>query len=270
LQSDHIQVLAPTCERIGNCCFQGSTALCVDLSRTKVASIGCYSFANTPNLDEIHLPNTVKTIDVGAFKSSALRTIYWYGTRAEWQCVEIKAEIDALKTVQVVCMEDEMTFEDFSGNAWWRITGDTLEIVANGAYVGGSGSSNYAWRYGRDSVAKIIVTGSTSYLSPYAFAQRDLKEVTILSSVFDECGIGLFAGSTIGRIDLGNTSLTVLPMDIFYGSNINELVLPSSLKLIETGAFKDAEIETIIFMGSASAWESIGIDIENVVCLGDH
>ena len=274
LQSDHIQVLAPTCERIGNCCFQGTTARCVDLSRTKIASLGHHSFANTPNLEEIHLPNSVKSIDVGAFDSTTA-TIYFYGTREEWDAVEVKAANDILSSIDVVCIGDEMTFDDYSGNAWWRISGETLQIVANGDYVGGAGGTAYPWKRQED-FQHVVVAGSTSYLSAYAFAEQDLKEVTILPSTLVESGMGFFAGSSIERVDLAKTSLIRLGMDFCYQAQIREIFLPATLKQIDLCAFQESTIDTIYFAGTYEQWQSIVIEEANdslyntrIVCLAD-
>lgn len=272
--SDHIVIQAESAFRIGNQCFQGTTARCIDLSQTAVETLGHHCFANTTNLEEIHLPNTVRMIDVGAFDSTTA-TIYFYGTREEWDAVEIKATNDILNLIDVVCVEDDMVFDDY-GNGWWRINEDTLQLVAHGAYVGGSAARNYPWHCSTSNVKRIIVSGSIIYLSPYAFAQKDLQAVTIFSSTFVDCGIGLFAGSSIERVDLANTSLTELSMDFFYQAQIREVFLPDTLKRIGPCCFQESEIDTIFFAGTYDQWQSIVIEKSNdslnytrVVCLAD-
>ena len=264
--SDHIRIEAENCFQIGNQCFQGTSAKWIDLSQTTVETLGYYSFANTKNLSSVHLPGTLKTIDEGAFSESSIQTIYFYGTRQAWEEVNAMTGNDLLNEIEIVCVADEMTFDDYSGNAYWRLTDNTLEIIANGAYVGGSGSMNYSWRYRNDvhdAAKRIVIEGSITYLSPYAFSERVLDEAMISSSTFVECGMGLFAQCQIERVDLAQTSLTELPMDMFYGSEITQLILPSTIERIGSCAFQDSRIKTIFFVGTQEEWGNIIIENSN-------
>lgn len=273
--SDHIVIQAEGAFRIGNQCFQGSTARCIDLSQTAVETLGHHCFANTTNLEEIHLPNTIKMIDVGAFDFTTAKIIYWYGTRGEWESVEYKGDNDILNSMDVICVEDDMVFDDY-GNGWWRINDERmLELISTDAWVGGAGGTAYPWKHQED-FQHVVVAGSTSYLSAYAFAEQDLKEVTILPSTFLESGMGFFAGSSIERVDLANTSLTELSMDFFYQAKIREVFLPDTLKRIGPCCFQESEIDTIFFAGTYDQWQSIVIEKSNdslnytrVVCLAD-
>lgn len=270
--SDHIVIQAEGAFRIGNQCFQGSTARCIDLSQTAVETLGHHCFANTTNLEAIHLPNTIKMIDVGAFDFTTAKIIYWYGTRGEWESVEYKGDNDILNSMDVICVEDDMVFDDY-GNGWWRINDERmLELISTDAWVGGAGGTAYPWK--RQDFQSVIVAGSTSYLSAYAFAEKELKEVMILPSTCVECGMGMFAGSSIDRVDLANTSLTEVGLDFCYQAQIKELFLPTTLKQIGLCAFQDSTIETIYFAGTCEQWQRIIVEKGNdalrntrIVCL---
>ena len=274
--STHIKVEAESAFRIGNQCFQGTQARCIDLSQTAVDTIGCFCFANTPNLEEAHLPSTIKVIGEGAFDSSGVQKIYWYGTRNEWEAVDVQAGNETLNAIEMVFVPEQMVFDEYSGNAYFRVTDETLEIVCEGAYVGGSAGRAHAWHYLDQKFSHITIGGSTTYMSAYAFANKELESVSILPSTFSGCGMGLFAGSSIDRVDLQNTSLTELKIDTFYQARVGELFLPSTLKRIGSYCFEGSSIDSVFFEGTKEEWQAIEVGENNdsvynarIVCLED-
>lgn len=122
LNVQHIQVTSP-CEQLGISAFQFAKATCIDLSNTDLTYIGMYAFANS-NLTELHLPATVETIDQHVFSECQLSVLYWYGTREEFDAVEILSGNDPLNDVEIVYVKEQMVFSSESGNAYWCIHDD--------------------------------------------------------------------------------------------------------------------------------------------------
>ena len=62
------------------------------------------SFANCIHLTRVVIPASVTKIENNLFQDClGLETIYFAGTRSQWQAIEIGEENTRLKSVQVIC-----------------------------------------------------------------------------------------------------------------------------------------------------------------------
>ena len=62
-----------------------------------------YAFKDCTGLEEVHIGNSTTTIGLGAFRyCTNLKTVYFYGTEAEWNQIDIKNYNDPLKNANIV------------------------------------------------------------------------------------------------------------------------------------------------------------------------
>ena len=80
-----------------------------------VETIGKMAFALCKNLEKITIPKSVKKIGQAAFALCPLQTVYYDGTKAEWESIEIdetpfmgetKFSNEALKTAEIITREE--------------------------------------------------------------------------------------------------------------------------------------------------------------------
>ena len=64
----------------------------VDLYNTQVEEIGAGAFENNPYLTSLYLPSTVTHIWTRAFADTAITDIYYAGSQADWEQIEIEED----------------------------------------------------------------------------------------------------------------------------------------------------------------------------------
>ena len=62
-----------------------------------------YAFKDCTALEEVHIGNSTKSIDLGAFRyCENLKTVYFYGTEDEWNKIDIKNYNDRLENADII------------------------------------------------------------------------------------------------------------------------------------------------------------------------
>ena len=74
---------------IGNQCFDECTALAQVIIPSGVTRIGELAFCDCSALQSVTLPNSVTNIGVHAFGGTALSDVYYVGTEAQWNAINM-------------------------------------------------------------------------------------------------------------------------------------------------------------------------------------
>lgn len=99
--------LPTTLTSIGEHAFDGTRDL-PEISLGSTASIGAYAFQDS-GLQEISIPSSLSYIGPYAFSGcSALDTVYYAGTQAQWETIQIETGNSALTNASIIYMAEEM------------------------------------------------------------------------------------------------------------------------------------------------------------------
>ena len=87
--------------------FQGCTNLTSVTIPDSVTSIGVTAFANCTSLTSVIIPNSVTSIGDSAFADcTSLKDLYYLGTKAEWNNINIEDDNDCLTNATLHCTDD--------------------------------------------------------------------------------------------------------------------------------------------------------------------
>lgn len=91
-----------------------------------ITEINCYAFAGTTRLIKVVIPQSVKTINEGAFYFSSPKAIFYLGTEDEWADV-ISGDFNEILNYDVIIGESKVADDD---NFRYQITPDRTVIIA--------------------------------------------------------------------------------------------------------------------------------------------
>lgn len=162
--------------------------------------INAKAFADCNNLLEVHIPDGVTYIGESTFANAV-----------------------NLKTVTIPLYEDSLNniFKDSSVET----------VIINGeAIPNGLFDKN-------NTIKEVVINDSVTSIGEYAFYGCNNLTSVVFGSGLQELSPYAFMGSGILQADLSKTSIAVIPVDAFYGSRVESVILPTTCKSIESSAF---------------------------------
>ena len=222
-----------------------------------VTEIGIYAFYACASLESVTIPDGVTTIDLGAFENcTSLETVYYDGTQAEWNAIEIGEYNECLTNAEIICIggiineREPDTSEPTSSDTSEPTSSDTSEPTSSdtSAPTSSDTSAPEALKPG-----DYFVDGGLEYtvlkdgtLEIRGFAGDEAKEIVIPETV---------KGKKVTSI--GDAAF----MDC---TSLTSVMIPDSVTKIGGYAFSGCtSLETVNYSGRKSDWEAIEIDIEN-------
>jgi len=199
-------------------------------SRAKV--IGKDAFAGS-RIKDVNIPNTVTTIESGAFAYTNLTSI------------------------NIGNAVDTIGFEAFRGSKFQKIL---LPISLK--YIG---ESSFADTY----FTNITIPNSVLSIGPTAFAREDsgatLEEIFLPASV-RSIGYAAFVRAGLQRVVIGS-GIETIPASAFEGNQIREVIIPKNVKYIQAFAFRRNPLDSITFSEGLQLVDSEAFAYTNVVKL---
>lgn len=92
-------VIPGTITDIAPFAFEHCTSLEKVLLHEGVLLLGFFSFQNCPELEGVFLPKSLTHIDKGVFKDCNQLTIYYAGSKEEWEKIEIEADLSNVPVI---------------------------------------------------------------------------------------------------------------------------------------------------------------------------
>lgn len=195
-----------------------------------ITSIGDYAFSGCTGIHSINLPSSMKSIG-------------WYSF----------ANCTNLETVFIPNGVTSIGYSAFMNTGLEKAT--IPDSVKNLDGVVFSGCSK---------LKTVSIPGSISAISDYTFYECTSLESVSLGYGVKSIGESAFGncGSDKLRIFLPDT-LKTIDSYAFYGSTINEMIIPYSLEYVGKYAFGVANINKILYLGSYDQWEKLEIEEGN-------
>ena len=237
-------------------------------------SIGSYAFYGCEALENVVIPDNVKTIGEGAFSDCpALKKVYtgydeqtWSGENSSsLYYLNIDDGNDAL-------LNADITFKVVTGdgtcgeNAKWELSVDCVLTIrgSGGIELNGTSYDDAPWYSYRNYVKKVIIGEGITSIPKMAFYDCQMSELVLPASL---CEIGSIAFScpNLKTITIPDTNKTYRVKDnVLYSKDLSTLVLypggknestvtlEPSVKKIGNGAFRDNMIiKSLDFSGSS-------------------
>ncbi len=247
----------------------------IDLSNTKVNSVGNYAFANCSNLTNITLnnnltsigryafykcnnllsidiPSSVNYIGRYAFYSNGNIDVYFKGevlpaTLQENWDNGIKGYYVGIKDI---ITENDFQYAKLSNNkiALIKYTGNETTLDLTAISLNGNISQIGGYAFYNSPVKKIILPNTINSIERYAFAYSKIEEINIPSSV-TFIGNNAFIKSNISKITFeSNSNLERIEQYAFaFTSNLKVITLPRSLVSVGSYMFYESGLESINF-----------------------
>ena len=214
-----------------------------------VASIGEGAFKGCDGLTNVRISESVTSIGVSAFDGcSSLKNVYYTGTQAQWDEIEIGDNNAPLRSATLNLVSDGLVASGSCGeNLTWSIDEEgTLTISGTGAmwdydYVSVDGVWHTTAPWYSYSPTKLVLNEGITYIGYYAFQQAEFTGSLTLPESLTSIGSFAFDGCD------GFTGTLVLPEGLtsvggyaFWDCKgfTGDLILPESLTNIGWGAFQ--------------------------------
>ena len=235
-----------------------------------VTSIGHYTFSECSNLTSITIPESVINIGGSAFSSSGIETVYYTGTREQWNAITISGGNDKLINAKIV-------FEYCAESEWWSYSIVDGYAIING-YLGADNEIVVPKKMGKypvtsisndaffecTNLTSITILDSVTSIGDWAFGWcSNLTSITIPDSV-TSMGHFVFDGcSNLTDVKLGR-GITTIPYYTFnLCSSLKTVTIPKTVTTISNDTFKGCKNFTVYYSGTEEEWGQIDIDEDN-------
>ena len=231
---------------IGSGTFAGCSSLENIIIPESVTTIGQNAFSKCSSLKSITIPKSVMTIEPNTFfECSNLETIYYSGTKEDWDSLWVSAGNEVLLNANViynVVASGYCGSERVGGNwghendlVWVLDSAGTLTISGNGDMVK---SGIVPWREYYDQIKSVVIKSGVTSIGNYGFkACSTLTSATIPDSVTSIPGYMFMECTSLKSVTIPD-SVTVIPVGMFYGcSALENVTIPGGVKSIGSEAF---------------------------------
>lgn len=218
-----------------------------------ITTIGGQTFFECNFIKAINIPASVNTIGAGAFAGTGI-------------ICNVDSQNDTFAIIDNALYnkkERELLFVPRNNGGVF----EHIELkIPNGIESIGEYACYDCKKFTKDERLEVVFPSTLRHIKDYAFKNCIFGNHLVFPSSLETIGIGAFAGArpktldkwhfpssvnTIGErafwgisldvIDLQDTSITTIPADAFHSTDIYDIVLPSTIRSIESGAFGSAK-----------------------------
>lgn len=267
-------VIGSGVKKIASYAFESTPDLTIVKMGENVESIAGYAFAKTGAIEEFVLPASLKTIASYAFKESGIRKLI---IKEGFTPTEISSSSFTLYDIQQVHVSTISTLLgiDMNNSSFFQNNPDEVRLYINGTLAteinitaeDGSIIPGSAFRKLQgiekitvDGVSKIghqafmdvpaleVVIKNVDLIDGYAFQKYNTDLLSIESVVLENVKV---VGNNAFYNNKALTSLTMtgvveIDYDAFRETNVKNVVLPESIKIIRDGAFPSVSKITLV------------------------
>ena len=170
------------------------------------------AFAKCTSLKEVTIGNNVKSIGSNAFANCPLETVYFKGTKAEWD--EVCGKNVNLRSADVIFV-DYSCGEELS--AKFSLNSSTLTIYGSGRMEDYSSAEDLPWYGIKDSIKTVVFDGEPTSIGDYAFSGLTALENIEIPETVTSIGASAFENCT----------------------SLKEITVPSAVDKINENTFKN-------------------------------
>lgn len=208
-----------------------------------ITSIGGYTFSNMDRLTNVAIPRSVTSIQYDAFRNCKVLTdIYYYGTRAEWEQIDIDESNEPLfkDTCTIHCMDDEET-GTCGDNLTWTFSNGTLTITGNGEIPEYYSEEPAPWENYRHMIHAVVLGDGVTGINGNGFCQYEKLATVTLPGSLKTLGYATFAECNISSIVIP-AGVETKTFDFFYQEadgkeHLYHIKLPAGITDTGYGAF---------------------------------
>ena len=257
---------------IGDFAFENNTKLREVVLPDSINHIGIGAFANCANIVTINIPENVTEIEKEAFKDAVrLSTVAFQGNSKLTSIGDFAfANCSSLRAFEVPSRVEYLNGSAFFGTAFLKtikVQKGSVNFVSNdGVLFDYSGSELVAFPAAKGNTYTLpdntIVIGDYAFgyckleqvdlnnvqsIGMYSFAFSELRAIDIPDSVIF-ANPGAFAYCWyLSDVTIGN-GLTTLETEMFaYSKNLEKIVIPNTVYIIESCAFMESSLNEVIF-----------------------
>ena len=177
-----------------------------------ISNIVNNAFAKCTSLKEVTIGNNVKSIGSNAFANCPLETVYFKGTKAEWD--EVCGKNVNLSSADVIFV-DYSCGEELS--AKFSLNSSTLTIYGSGRMEDYSSAEDLPWYGIKDSIKTVVFDGEPTCIGDYAFSGLTALENIEIPETVTSIGASAFENCT----------------------SLKEITVPSEVDKINENTFKN-------------------------------
>ena len=240
---------------LGEKAFQNCTALTDVVIGNGITAIAPYTFHNGFNLVNVTIPETVTSIGDSAFDlCTKLKTVYYYGTQADWQAMLIGKKNDGIINASMyyfsgVC-GDDMT---------WSVTSDGVLTLEGTGDMYDYTAYTMPWYDHIENIREVIISDGVTGIGNSAFqGALNLTEITWGESL-ETIGERAFSGcESLETVVLPDAVTTIGDHAFAYCKNMTDITFAKEVATIGQYAFyQDANLKDVHYYGEPENWEAI-------------
>ncbi|MBQ3095103.1 MAG: leucine-rich repeat protein [Clostridia bacterium] len=266
---------------IGSETFVGCSSLKNIIIPESVTTIGHNAFSECSSLKSITIPKSVMTIEPNTFfECSNLETIYYSGTKEDWDSLLVSEGNEALLNANVIynvvasgyCGSEKVGNDwGYENNLVWALdSAGTLTISGNGSIVN---SEIAPWHEYYDQIKSVIIKSGVTSIGNYGFkACSTLTSATIPDSMTSIPNYMFMECTSLKSVTIPY-GVTQIPGGMFYGCTaLEDVTIPESVRKIWGEAFYGcSSLTSIVAPGTigsyafanCSSLTSVTIDSDN-------
>ena len=177
-----------------------------------ISNIVNNAFAKCTSLKEVTIGNNIKSIGSNAFANCPLETVYFKGTKAEW---------DGVCGKNVNLSSADVIFVDYNCgeelSAKFSLNSSTLTVFGSGEMDDYTSAEDLPWYEIKDSIKTVVFDGELTNIGNFAFSGLTALENIEIPETVTSIGASAFEGCT----------------------SLNEITVPSSVDKIKENTFKN-------------------------------
>ena len=216
-----------------------------------VTSIGEYAFFSCTANKSVNIPESVTSIEAGAFGNSRNITgVHYASDKSDWDKITKGGTNNALNYAEYsygrVVIVDSGWFGEF--HEWELHTDGELYMVGEGGMSNLASAEHYPWNKHKDKVTSVTIDYNPNLID----------DIRVIGDYAFEGFVNLKS------VDF-RTDLTRIGKSAFEGcSSLESITLPDSLKEIDENAFADcSSVKSVNYTGTYEQWNKITVKSGN-------